>query len=558
MAEEDASMPVITLEQARFSQFVKRETSLEEMIKWLPWLGFDIEEIGEDYVKVEFNPNRIDFSSYAGVARAFRGLRGSEIGLPKFDAKKAQTVLNIDTAVSEVRPYMLAAVVRDINLEPEDVADLMEMQEDLHWGIGRDRKKASIGVHNLAVIEPPLTFTAADPDDVKFVPLDTASEMSLREILEKHEKGIAYRHLIDWAPRFPLLMDQNRRVLSMPPIINGEYTRVDADSENLFLDVTGTDYTAVDRSLNVLSTALVDMGGVLEKVEVRYSDHTVASPDLTPQKSQLRTAYVNNILGLQLSETKIIECLEKCRMGAEILAKGVVEVAIPAYRIDILHEVDLVEEVAIGYGYYRLEPTFPSAVTVGQQHPVLKTASMVRQIMIGLGFTEVLNFTLTNENLHYKKMRRHTEKGVKLANPVSTEYAIMRRDLLPGLMKNLADNKHESFPQRLFEVSDVVQLTSETETKTRRQLHIAAVSSHVTTNFTEMKSVFEALLANMGVKSWKVTAAKHPSFVEGRAATISVKNQSIGIVGEMHPEVLNNFALENPAAALEIDLAFMD
>jgi phenylalanyl-tRNA synthetase beta chain len=453
---------------------------------------------------------------------------------------------------------MLAAVVRDINLEPEDVADLMEMQEDLHWGIGRDRKKASIGVHNLAVIEPPLTFTAADPDDVKFVPLDTASEMSLREILEKHEKGIAYRHLIDWAPRFPLLMDQNRRVLSMPPIINVEYTRVDADSENLFLDVTGTDYTAVDRSLNVLSTALVDMGGVLEKVEVRYSDHTVASPDLTPQKSQLRTAYVNNILGLQLSETQIIECLEKCRMGAEILAKGVVEVAIPAYRIDILHEVDLVEEVAIGYGYYRLEPTFPSAVTVGQQHPVLKTASMVRQIMIGLGFTEVLNFTLTNENLHYKKMRRHTEKGVKLANPVSTEYAIMRRDLLPDLMKNLADNKHESFPQRLFEVSDVVQLTSETETKTRRQLHIAAVSSHVTANFTEMKSVFEALLANMGVKSWKVTAAKHPSFVEGRAATISVKNQSVGIVGEMHPEVLNNFALENPAAALEIDLAFMD
>jgi phenylalanyl-tRNA synthetase beta chain len=558
MAKENASMPVITLEQARFSQFAKRETSLEEMIKWLPWLGFDIEETGEDYVKVEFNPNRIDFSSYAGVARAFRGLRGWETGLPKFDAKKAQTVLNIDPAVSEVRPYMLAAVVRDINLEPEDVADLMEMQEDLHWGIGRDRKKASIGVHNLAVIEPPFTFTAADPDDVKFVPLDTATEMSLRDILERHEKGIAYRHLIDWAPRFPLLVDKNRRVLSMPPIINGEYTRVDAGSKNLFLDVTGTDYTAVDRSLNVLSTALVDMGGVLEKVEVRYADHTVASPDLTPQKSQLRTAYVNNVLGLQLSETKIIECVEKCRMGGEILGNGVIEVAIPAYRIDILHEVDLVEEVAIGYGYYRLEPTFPSAVTVGQQHPVLKTASMVRQIMIGLGFTEVLNFTLTNENLHYNKMRRHREKGVKLANPVSTEYAIMRRDLLPGLMKNLADNKHESFPQRLFEVSDVVELASETETNTRRQLHIAAVSSHVTANFTEIKSAFEALLANMGVKSWKVTAAKHPSFVEGRAATVSIENQLIGIVGEIHPEVLNNFALENPVAALEIDLAFMD
>ncbi|MDH5447680.1 MAG: phenylalanine--tRNA ligase subunit beta [Candidatus Bathyarchaeota archaeon] len=547
-------MPVTTLDRERFSKFVERKLTSAEMTKWLPWLGLDIEEVGEDHVKVEFNPNRIDFCSYAGVARAFKGLRSWKTGLPKYNVKDGRTVLNINEAVSEVRPFMLAAIVRDIKLDEEDVVDLMEMQEDLHWGIGRDRKKASIGVHNLDLVEPPFTFTAVKPNSVKFVPLDKTEEMTLKEILEKHEKGMAYKHLVDWAPKYPLLIDKDSKVLSMPPIINGELTRINEETENLFLDVTGTDYAAVEKSLNVLSTALADMGGTIERVKVKYSDHTVFSPDLSPKKMKLQTAYANELLGFRLFDSKIVECLEKCRLGAKKVGKGFVEVAIPAYRIDILHEVDLVEEVAIGYGYYKLKPTFPSSVTIGKQHLANKTANMARQIVIGLGFTEVMNFTLTNENLHYKKMRRKAEKPVKLANPVSSEYTIMRQDLLPSLMKNLADNKHESFPQRLFEISDVVRLNNKLETQCERRLHIAAVSSHATANFTKIKSAVEALMANMGLKRWKINATEHSSFIDGRAATIGVKNKQIGIVGEVHPEVLNNFELENPTAAFEINL----
>ncbi len=552
-------MPIITLERERFARFVGRKLTVADMVKWLPWLGFDIKEVGEDHVKVEFNPNRVDFCSYAGVARAFKGLRGWKTGLPKYDAKEGRVTLNIDDAVSEVRPFMLAAVMRDIKLDEEDVADLMEMQEDLHWGIGRDRKKASIGVHNLDAVKPPFTFTGVEPDSVKFVPLDKAEEMSLREILEEHEKGIAYKSLVDWAPRYPLLVDKDGEVLSMPPVINGELTRVDEKTKNLFLDVTGTDYAAVEKSLNVLSTALADMGGTLEKVKVKYVDRTVWSPDLNPWKMRLRTSYANELLGLKLSESKIVECLEKCRLGAKKAERGIVEVSVPAYRIDVLHEVDLVEEVAIGYGYYKLRPTFPSSVTIGEQHSAHKTASVARQIMVGLGFTEVLNFTLTNEALHYEKMRRKAEEPVRLANPVSAEYTIMRQELLPGLMKNLGDNKHESFPQKLFEASDTVRLNNKTETGCERRLHLAAVSSHATASFTEIKSAAEALLANMGLKRWKISVTRHPSFIEGRAAAISVKNKVVGIVGEVHPEVLNNFELENPTVAFEIDLeAFID
>jgi len=547
-------MPVIALQRERFSRFVGRQLMVEEMAKWLPWLGFDIEEIGSDYVKVEFNPNRVDFCSYAGVARAFRGLMDWETGLPKYEVKDGKTVLKISKAVSKIRPYMLATVVRNMKLGEDVIVDLMEMQEDLHWGIGRDRKKASIGVHNLDVVEPPFTFTAVEPDRARFVPLDRTEEMSLREILEKHEKGMAYRHLVDWAPKYPMLIDKEGKVLSMPPVINGELTRVTSKTTNLFLDVTGTDYVAVGRSLNVLATALADMGGTIEKVRVKYPERTVVSPDLTPQRMKLRVNYANELLGLKLSEAQAVESLRKCRLDAKTARNGIVEVAIPAYRIDVLHEVDLVEEVAIGYGYYRLKPTIPQTSTIGEQHPAHRTATVVRQIMTGLGFTEVMNFTLINEATHYEKMRLNARNVIKLANPVSAEYTILRESLLPSLMKNLMDNKHESFPQRLFEVSDVGRINQLVETRVERRLHVAGVSAHSTANFTEIKSCVEALLHNMGLKRWEIKPVRHQSFLEGRAAAIHLKRKEIGVLGEIHAEVLNNFELENPTSAFEIDI----
>jgi len=547
-------MPVITLQKDRFSRFVGRTLTVEDMAKWLPWLGFDIEEIGLDYVKVEFNPNRVDFCSYAGVARAFRGLMAWETGLPKYDVKDGKTLLRISKAVSKIRPYMLAAVVRNMKLDEDAIVDLMEMQEDLHWGIGRNRKKASIGVHNLDVVKSPFTFTAVEPDKAKFVPLDSAEEMSLREILEKHDKGMAYRHLVDWAPKYPLLIDRDGKVLSMPPVINGELTRVTSKTTNLFLDVTGTDYVAVERSLNILATALADMGGTIEKMRVKYPDRLVVSPDLTPQKMKLRINYANELLGLKLSEAQVVESLRKCRLDAKKVKTSIVTVDIPAYRIDVLHEVDLVEEVAIGYGYYQLKPTIPQTLTIGEQHPAHRMANVVRQIMTGLGFTEVMNFTLINELYHYEKMRLNPRNVIKLANPVSMEYTILRESLLPNVLKNLMDNKHESFPQRLFEVSDVGRINQRVETRCERRLHVTGVSSHSAANFTEIKSCVEALLHNMGLRRWEIRPAKHPSFLEGRAAAIYLKRKEIGALGEIHPKVLNNFELENPTSAFEIDI----
>jgi len=547
-------MPVITLQRDRFSKFLGHSLTVEEMTKWLPWIGFDIEEEGEDYVKIEFNPNRVDFSSIAGVARAFQGLKEWKTGLPEYAVHTGNIILRIDESVQKVRPYMLGAVVRNIELNEDAVRELMEIQEDLHWGVGRDRRKASIGVHNLDNVTPPFTYLAAEPDEVKFVPLATTEEMTLREILEKHEKGIAYKQLIDWSSKYPLLTDDEGKVLSMPPIINGELTRIDSGTKNFFLDVTGPDLKAVEQSLNVLVTTLADMGGTIESVQVKYPDRILLSPDLTPQKMILQPSYANELLGLRLSEDKIVECLKKCRLDARKTKDETIEVKIPAYRIDILHEVDLVEEVAIGYGYYRFNLTKPKTVTTGSFHEATRLANVIRQIMIGLGFIEMMNFILTNEDIQFRMIRRKPEKTVKIANPASSEYNIARKSLLPSLMKNLMDNKHESFPQRIFEVSDVIIVNMKTECRSERNLHVAGTSSHSMANFTEIKSTVEALLTNLGLSRWKMKATHNSSFIDGRVATIQWRNKNIGSLGEIHPEVLNNFELENPVCGFELNL----
>jgi len=547
-------VPTITLDRDRFSSYVGRNVTVKEMAKWLPWLGTDTEEVGSDYVKIEYNPNRVDFCSYGGVARAFRGLMGWETGMPNFKVKQGNIALKVDKSVAKVRPYVVSAIIRDLNVDYGAIRELMEMQEALHWMIGRDRKKASIGVHNLDAVEPPFSYVTCAPNEIKFVPLDKTEEMTPQEVLEKHEKGMAYKSEVEWASRYPLIVDRNGDVLSFPPIINGELTRVVEDTQNLFIDVTGTELNAISRSLNVLVTALADMGGTIESVPVEYPDQVLVTPDLTPQKMKLHVDYSNERLGLNFSEAQTIEALQKSRLDAEKVETGVLEVRIPAYRTDILHEIDLVEEVAIGYGYYNLTPTTPATVTTGKQHRVNEVANTVRQIMVGLGFVEALNFILANEVDHYQKMRRKAEELVTLANPVSTEYSIIRNDLLPSLMSNLADNKHQVFPQQMFEVSDVIKINEESESRTERRIHTAAVSSHPTANFTEIKSILEALLMNLGLKKWTVKEAEHPSFLQGRIATVSFKGTELGVVGEIHPEVLNNFELENPTGAFEIDL----
>jgi len=554
---EEGKIPVITLNCDRMSELLRKEIDSDELERTVPWLGVDIEEKTEEYLKVEYNPNRPDFSSQEGIARALRGFMEIETGLPKYEISDSGITLRVDPALAEVRPYIVCAVVRNVSFNEENIVELMGMQEDLHWAIGRDRVKASIGLHDLDRVKPPFEYRAVDPDGIRFIPLNWAVELTPREILKKHPKGITYAHIMAGKAKYPIITDINGDVLSFPPIINGVLTQITEETRNLFIDVTGTTMRDVSSALNILVTALAEGGARIESVKVEYPDGVITTPDLTPKSWTLRSDYVNRLLGLNLSPQEIVRCLEKVRMDAK-LVDGKIEVLVPAYRHDIMHEVDFVEEVAIGYGLYNLKPTLPKTVTIAKSHPYQKLSNLVRKILVGLGFNEVVSFTLTNIREHYDYMRTKG-KPVELLNPVSSDYNMVRDALLPGLIRILRTNKHEAFPQKIFEVGDIVVYDPEAETSATRRLNVAAAITDTEVGFTDIKAVAEALLRELGCEQWKFTPTSHPSFIEGRAALVEADGKVLGQIGEIHPEVLNNFDLEYPVGAFEYSLEpFLD
>ncbi|MEM2558869.1 MAG: phenylalanine--tRNA ligase subunit beta, partial [Nitrososphaerota archaeon] len=257
-------MPILTVRKDRFWRLLERKLDDLELISLLHSLALDVEEITEEYFRVEYNPNRPDYSSPVGIARAARGLLEIELGAPRYRLHPPKTYVKVDPEVREVRPYIVGAIIRDIKLDQEIIEELVSMQEDLHWIIGRDRKKVAIGLHNLDVLKPPFRYTAVKGDEYSFIPLGEWRRMSLEEILLKHEKGIKYAHLVKGKPRYPLLLDSRGEVLSFPPIINSILTELNPDVKNIFIDITGTDLNALNSALNILTTTLHDMGGKIE------------------------------------------------------------------------------------------------------------------------------------------------------------------------------------------------------------------------------------------------------------------------------------------------------
>jgi len=549
-------MPVVKLTLNKMSSLLGKDITLEQLGEKIPWIGVEIEETGGDWIRIEYNPNRPDFSSQEGVARALKGIMELEVGLPKYTVAKGQTSLFVEESVKGVRPCIVGAVCRNIKLSGSEIEELMGAQEDIHWAVGRNRRKASIGLHDFDKVAPPFTYKAVDPRSVRFIPLGGDTPLNLDEILNMHPKGIAFKHLVQEFPKYPVIVDKDAKVLSFPPIINGTVTQVTDETKNLFIDVTGTQLNSVDNALALIATQLVDMGARIESVTLIEGEKRTVTPTLKPRNLSLSRDYVNRTLGLNLSPDEIDKCLKRSRFDAKVTKDGKLSITVPPYRVDVLHEIDLVEEVAIGYGYYNIQPKLPSCVTVGKTHALRKLESLARRLMIGLGYQEVMNFTLTNEDEQYDFMRTKGSPLVKLLNPVSSEYSILRESLLPALMSTLKTNKHEKLPQRIFEVGEVIRSDPESETGVTQELNCAAATIHSTASFAEIKSAVIALIGGLVEDANRVsfTPREHPSFIAGRAASCLVSDKNIAVLGELHPEVVANFELEYPVAAFEVDI----
>ena len=493
-----------------------------------------------DKIECELNPDRPDMFSVEGIARELKGFLGMETGIKKYDISDSKIVVKVENP--QVRPYIACAVVKDIVLSDELVKSLMQIQEKLHDTIGRGRKKVAIGVHDFKKIVPPLLYK--DVENERFLPLMGTQEMDVDQILEKHPKGVAYAHLVGKIR--PMLYDKEG-VASFPPIINSERTKVTVATDSLFIDVTGTDEKAVNEALNILVCNIAERGGKILTVNISKK----RTPDLSPKDMSVNVEEIDKLLGLGLSEKDIEEILERMRYGVIKQRGGKMKIEIPAYR-SILHLVDIIEDVAIGYGYNNIQPLLPKLPTIGSQSVLTNITRKTRDMMIGLGFQEIVNFVLTSRENNFNKMSVEGE-SVELSNPISSEFNICRTWLLPSLMKNMMSNKHRDYPQMIFEVGDCILIDESQETKTRTVKKLAGVVSHDSANLTEMKSMIEAVLNNLCC-NYEIREWQHPSFIGSRVGEILFDGKHIGFFGEVHPRILENWKLEKPVIAFEMEL----
>jgi phenylalanyl-tRNA synthetase beta chain len=528
--------------------------SIERIKERMPLLCADVERIEADYMDVEFFPNRPDLFSVEGVARTLKQFLDLKPGLASYPVEKSGIEMTVDESVLNVRPYVVCGVARNLQFDSRGIESLMLLQEQLHRGLGRNRKNVSVGVHDLSRVKPPFKYLAVDPS-FSFVPLDYNEEMTMAEILERHPKGIGYRYILEDKDKYPLIVDSEGNVLSFPPIINGELTRVTEFTEEIFLDVTGLN-EHVAMALNIIATSLAERGGTIQSVVVRSSGSGGVvkereTPNLAPTTMEIAVKEANSLIGINLNAEECATCCERMGLGATVKSVETIVVEIPAYRYDILHPWDIIEDIAIGYGYDRLEPVLPDTVVIGEVHPIEAKEASVRSIMAGLGYFEVFTFTLTSERKQFEWMRRAERESQKVpvASPISTEQTMLRCSILPNLLEILAINKHRDLPQRIFEVGPVVLNFKE-------EIMLAAVSTHATANFAEIKSMVDAVLKELGLNDAEVVDSNDGAFFEyGRRADILKGGKYIGVFGELHPEVITNFGLDHPVVGFELDIS---
>ncbi|MDO5810903.1 MAG: phenylalanine--tRNA ligase subunit beta [Methanobrevibacter sp.] len=548
-------MPVITFKYEDLKD-LGIDMDKDELIDTLPMMSSDIEDYDDEEIKVEFFPNRPDNLSVEGVARSFKGFIGQEVGLPDYKVVPSNEEVIVESEVAAIRPYIAFAKIDNVDFTGDKLKYIMDFQENLHWVIGRDRKKVAIGIHNADVVNAPFKYIATPKDENAFVPLEKDIEMTPDEILTEHDKGKDYAHLIEDFDKYPLILDKDNQVLSMPPIINGELTKIKEDTHNIIVDVTGTDERAVNQALNIICSSFAEVGGQIKSMEVKYEDKTIVSPDLTPQEMNVHVDTANSLIGgTELSAEDIKELLYKARFDAEIIDDNEVKAIIPAYRVDILHEVDIVENIAVQYHINSVEAKLPEINTVAYENDWFKAESTIREVMVGLGFQEVMSLMLTSEDAHYAKMNQDEKPHVQVARPITIDRTMIRTSLINSLMEFLEDNKHEDLPQKIFEIGDVLYLDDTKENKTVSSKKLAGVICHSHANFTEIKSVVTSVLSNLGY-TMEISDSENRTFIEGRVADVTgeaQKGRIEGFFGEVSPEVITNFTLDYPVIAFEIE-----
>jgi phenylalanyl-tRNA synthetase beta chain len=506
-------------------------------------LKSEVEKRGEDELEIEINSDRLDMLSPEGIKRAVDGILGRKLGEAKYEVVPTNYQLIIDDV--ESRPYALAAVVYDVKLDDDRIKELIQFQEKLHCTIGRKRKKVAIGIHDLDKIDGKVIRYSKVPLDYKFVPLNSDKEMSVSEVISSTEQGKLYGNISIKDNYSPAILQEDGQVLSIPPIINSNKTKIDSSTKNLFIDVTGTNFDAVAQTLDLLVSNFAEGGSKIGTVKV--SRYTSSSPLLIHNKLVVKTSDINKRLGLSLSTEEMAKYVRMMRMDANI-NNDEIEVIVPQYRIDIMTYVDIAEDIAMAYGYKSFSLPQYTSKGMGELLPITKLERAFRDLAIGGGFQEIFTFVLNKSSyLLYNDF-------VKIQNPITVEYDAVRNSLIWNMLKFLAKNQHARFPIKVFEVGDVVVKSEESDTgyKNDTRACLAVMNSRV--SYEELQSVVHQILYNLKGKEPRYVRQEKDYFIKGRSAKILFDNSVVGEIGEISPEILEKFNIENPVVIAEIYL----
>ncbi len=540
-------MSAITVNKHELLRLVGKKLSDRELAERLSMMGAPVDAVLDTEIEVDVSPNRPDWLSEPGLARSLSSFIGVKTGLRQYKVAKERFQVVVERAVNAVRPFTACAVVKGLKLDDEKIREIIQVQEKLHATYCRNRKKAAIGIYPLEKIQFPISYTARKPQEIVFIPLESTRAMNASQLLAQHPAGRAYAHLLEGQPKFPVFIDARGQVLSVPPIINSQMTgKVDSSTKDVFIECSGFDLRALKVLLNILVTMLADMGGRIVAVDVKYSKK-ITTPDLAPRKMKVDIGAVSRLLGIDLKEAeakKLLECMGYGYAAGQAL--------IPAYRTDVMHLVDLAEDIAIAYGYEKFRPEIPRVATIGSADEFSEFQETIADFLVGLGMLEAMTYNISNAAVQTKAMNCHADV-IELANSLTVDYNALRAWMLPSLMEVLKVNKMKDYPQKFFSTGTVFSNDPKTPTQVGEITKLAIVSAHPKADYTEIRQVVEYLLKVLGLNA-SFEEAEHSSFVQGRVAQVKVDNHAIAIIGEMHPQVITNFNLEMPVAAAEINL----
>ena len=546
-------MPTISVKQNLLRRLVEsrgRVHDVEDLAFRLPLMGTDIDTCDEDVLDIEIFPDRPDLLSPETLFHGMMPFLHDSPPSPRLAVKPGTISMRVAPELSDIRPVILGAVVRGLELDEDIIKRLMDHQEKLHFALGRGRKRASIGVHDLSTIEPPFRVEAVERTH-SFIPLAMDDEMTIDEILDRHPKGVDYAHLLEGMDKVPIIFDYNDAVLSFPPIINGDHTTVTEKTRDIFIDVTGLDLRACESALMLICLQLSVLGGQVESVRVTTCEGKDWSINGTPIEHKVERELVEGILGNSFSDDEIEEAIR--RMGGQYKGdlSGVLSILMPRWRFDILHPIDLVEEVAIGHGYDDLAYDVPKAPLTAIPRQDGHLRRRIREALQGLGLIQIQSLTLSNDSDQFTSMRWKKDGAItRMKNPITTEHTILRQNILPGLLRLLAANRHHDLPQGVYELGTVVI----DHTNRDRFAFLVAENSG---GFSSLRGRIQALMRDLGCQDWTLEVLEGGPWLEGRSASIIVNGITVGECGELDPHVSESFDLNVPMSGAQIDVQLL-